>query len=102
MKTNILGTEDSLKLYNKEGVMVYWFDTNYLDPNQWDENTYDKNCRTLTINHSDGYWCKFTRDSNGFEKTYENSKGERRGFDIPEFTIEQLVEKLGINFKLIK
>jgi hypothetical protein len=101
MKKNILGTEKDLKLYNKDGVIVYFFDKNYTDPNQWDETTYDKNGRKLTINHSTGYWCKFTRDSYGKELTYENSYGDKRGFDIPEFTMEQLVEQLG-NFKLIK
>ena len=101
MKNNILGTTDSLELYNKEGKMVYWFDTNYLDPNEWDETTYDKNGRILTINHSTGYSSKYTRDSEGKELTYENSDGDKTGFDLPEFTMEQLVFIVEY-FKLIK
>jgi hypothetical protein len=104
MKTNILGTEDSLNLYNKEGKMVYFFDTNSPDPNKWYEITYDKNGCTLTFIDSDKYWIIYTRDSQGNELTFEDSYGKRRGFDIPEFTMEQLVEKvikeLG-DFKLI-
>jgi hypothetical protein len=102
MKTNILGTEKDLRLYNKEGKMVYWFDTDYPDPNFWEEVTYDKNGCTLTFINSNGYSSKFTRDSDGNEKTYKNSLGTKRGFDLPEFTMKQLVEKVGINFKLIK
>jgi hypothetical protein len=101
MKNNILGTKDSLRLYNKEGKPVYCFDKNYKDPDFWDETTYDKNGRTLTFINSDGYSYKCTRDSKGKELTFENSDGDRRGFDIPELTMEQLVEQLG-NFKLIK
>jgi hypothetical protein len=102
MKTNILGTTETLRLYNKAGKAIYEFDTDYTDPDSWDETTFDGKGRVLTVIHSTGYWCKYTRDSYGKELTYENSYEERRGFDIPEFTMEQLVEKLGINFKLIK
>jgi hypothetical protein len=102
MKTNILGTEDSLKLYDKAGKAIYEFDKHYLYPNYWNETTYDKNSRVLTILNSAGFWCKYTRDSDGNQLTYEDSNGVKRGFDLPEFTMEQLVEKLGINFKLIK
>ena len=102
MKTNILGTEDSLRLYNKKGEIVYWFDANHSESDFWNETTYDKNGYILTYIDSDGYWVKYTRDSDGNELTYEDSKGDKRGFDIPEFTMEQVVEKLGINFKLIK
>jgi YD repeat-containing protein len=105
MKTNILGTEETLNLYNKEGGKVYEFDTDYPDPNKWDETTYDKNGRVLTFINKYGFCVKYTRDSYGNELTYENSDGERRGFDLPEFTREQLIKKviqeLG-NFKLIK
>lgn len=117
---NILGTTENLNLYNKEGVMVYEF---YTDSSEfWYEYTYDSNDNILTFKNSDGYSCEYTYDSNGKELTYKNSSGfsyERtrdingkeltfkdsngvtRGFDIPEYTMEQLVEKLG-NFKIKK
>ena len=75
---NILGTTENLELFNKEGKMVYEFE-----------------------NESNGNWYEYTRDSNGKELTYKDSNGITRGFDIPEYTMEQLVEKLG-NFKIKK
>ena len=36
-----------------------------------------------------------------FDVAYKDSNGIERGFNIPEFTMEQVVEKIG-NFKLIK
>ena len=98
---NILGNKKDLEFYNKDGVMVYEFHT-YSDGSYFYEHTYDKNGIILTYKNSDGpFWFKWTRDDEGNELTYENSKGTKRGFDTPEFTMEQLVKKLG-NFKLIK
>jgi YD repeat-containing protein len=118
---NILGTTEDLELFNKEGRMVYEFkkDSNgysseytrysngnlltYKDSNGFScESTYDSNGRDLTYKNSNGYWYEYTRDSNGNELTYKDSDGETRGFDIPEYTMEQLVEKLGYNFKIKK
>ena len=117
---NIQGENKSLELFNKEGVRVYWYCT-YSD-GSWDERTFDKKGNELTLKNSNGYWYEYTydekenqltyKDSKGFwcERTYndkgnvltfKNSKGIKRGFDIPEYTMEYLVEKLG-NFKLIK
>jgi len=75
---NALETTENLKLYTKEGIMVYEF-----------------------YKSSNGYWFKNTYDEKGNELTYEDSYGRRIGFDIPEYTMEELVEKLG-NFKLKK
>jgi hypothetical protein len=50
---------------------------------------------------SDGYSSEYTYDSNGKELTFKDSDGIKRGFDIPEYTMEELVEKLG-NFKIKK
>lgn len=75
---NILGTTENLELFNKEGKLVYEF------------------CKD-----SDGFSYECTYDSNGNKLTYKNSNGVTRGFDIPEYTMEQLVEKLG-NFKIKK
>ena len=75
---NILGKTEDLVLYNKEGKRVYAFTT-----------------------LSNGYSGESTYDSNGKELTYKDSTGVSIGFDIPEYTMEQLVEKLG-NFKIKK
>ena len=75
---NILGTTENLELFNKEGKLVYEFE-----------------------NESNGSRYERTYDSNGNELTYKDSNGITRGFDIPEYTMQQLVEKLG-NFKIKK
>jgi len=67
----------------------------------WFEYTRDSNGNDLTYKDSDRFWYECTYDSNGNELTYKDSNGETRGFDIPEYTMEQLVEKLG-NFKIKK
>ena len=96
---NVLGNKEDLKFYNEEGVKVYEFCTlSYTDSYEY---TYDKNGIILTSKNSTGYWSKRTRDEKGNELTYENSYGTKRGFNVSEFTMEQLVKKLG-NFKLIK
>jgi hypothetical protein len=75
---NILGTTEKLELFDKDGRRVYAF------------------CKD-----SNGFSFEYTRDSYGNELTYKNSDGVTRGFDIPEYTMEELVEKLG-NFKIKK
>lgn len=121
---NILGKEENLELYNKEGKLVYEYYV-YSNGNSV-EKTYDSKGNILTYKNSKGFSYEYTRDSFGNELTYENSKGYsskytrdsvgkeltfedsndvRRGFDIPEYTMEELVEilkeKLG-NFKIKK
>jgi len=65
------------------------------------EYTYDLKGNELIYKNSKGTWYEYTRDSNGNELTFKNSKGVSRGFDIPEYTMEELVSKLG-NFKIKK
>jgi YD repeat-containing protein len=96
---NKFGRKGDLKLYNKYGVLIYKYTTNSKGIST--EITYDKNRRILTYRTSNGFSSEYTRDEEGKALTYKNSHGEREGFDIPEFTMEQLVEKIG-NFKLIK
>ena len=117
---NIQGEDKDLELYDKEGVRVYDYyknsDSSWLEctfdekgnklthknsNGSWYEYTYDEKGNRLTYKNSKGYWYEYTYNEKGNELTYRNSKGAKRGFDIPEYTMENLVEKLG-NFKLIK
>ena len=117
---NIQGENKDLKFYNKEGIKVYnyytyssgsWFECTYDKKGSiltfkdsdgyWFERIYDEKGNKLTSKDSKGYWYKYTYDEKGNELTYENSEGTKIGFDIPEYTMKDLVEKLG-NFKLIK
>ena len=75
---NIQGENKSLELFNKEGVLVYWY-----------------------YAYSTGYWEERTFDEKGNTLTYKDSYCIKTGLYIPEYTMENLVEKLG-NFKLIK
>lgn len=117
---NILGQTEDLSLYNKEGKKVYIFIVNSDNISyEWtydsngnvltcknshgfsSESTYDSNSNVLTYKDSNGFSSEYTYDSNGKELTYKNSNGVSRGFDIPEFTMDELVAKLG-NFKIKK
>jgi YD repeat-containing protein len=128
---NILGTTENLELFNKYGKRVYEFikdsdgntheRTYYLSGYSYErtydsngniltfknsdgfryEYTYDSNGNILTFKNSNGFSYEFTYNSNGKELTYKDSNGVTRGFDIPEYTMEELVEKLG-NFKIKK
>lgn len=70
---NILGKEENLELFNKEGKLVYEF---CKDSDGFTfECTYDSNGKELTFKDSDGFWTESTYDSNGNELTYKNSKG---------------------------
>ena len=66
----------------------------------WRESTYDDNGNELTYKNSKGYRRERTFDEKGNELTYKNSDGVMRGFDIPEYTIEELKEMLGKEFKI--
>lgn len=96
---NILGTTEDLRFYNKEGVEVYYFHT--YSNGESCERSYDKNGYTLTYKNSNNNSYEYTRDENGKELTFKDSFGEMRGFYIPEFTMEELTQKLG-NFKIKK
>ena len=96
---NIQGTEENLELFNDNGKQVYEYFKNSKGYRY--EYTYDSNGNVLTYKDSDGYWYEYTRDSQGNELTFKNSNGVTRGFDIPEYTMEELVNKLG-NFKIKK
>lgn len=117
---NALGKEEDLKLYNKNGDLVYkfykdfdgfWYERTYddkgneltvkLSTGYWCERTYDDKGNQLTFKDSNGDWSESTYDDKGKELTYKNSKGESRGFNIPEYTMEQLTQMIG-NFKIKK
>ena len=96
---NILGKDKNLELFNEQGKKVYLY---YKDSaGCWRECTYDDNGNALTYKNSDGYWHEYTYDEKGNELTFKDSRGVTRGFEIPEYTMEELVNKIG-NFKIKK
>ena len=92
----------------------------------WCKKEYDDKGNLIYFENSNGYWCKTEYDDNGNEIYFENSKGnwtkteyddkgnliyfedsdgyitDNRPKSIPEYTMEELVIKLGHNFKIKK
>jgi hypothetical protein len=82
----------------------------------WSEYTYDENGNLLTCKDLRGGWYEITYDENGNKLTYKDSygnykiKGEfvtKEEFEAfingtLEYTMEELVAKLGYNFKIKK
>ena len=97
---NALGEFKDLDLFDKDGNKIYSFITHL--NGDWSKRTYNSKGNTLTFEDSDGFWYKCTYDLEGNQLTHEDSDGERKGFDIPEFTMEEVVEKIGYNFKIKK
>jgi len=94
---NILGTTDSLELLHKNGELGYDY---FNDSGDWEESTYDDNGKERTYKNSAGYSWECTYDDNGNERTYKDSDGVMRGFDTPEYTMEEIKEMLGKEFKI--
>jgi uncharacterized protein RhaS with RHS repeats len=95
--------EDSYGNWNKSTYDLNGNQLTFEDSNgNWDKSTYDSNGNEVFSENQDGCWWKRTYDTNGNELTFENSNGRKRGFDIPEFTMEELVKKIGHNFKIKK
>jgi len=90
---NIQGTTKYLELFNKDGKRVYRFGTNISGDNY--ECTYDEKGNELTYKNSYGYY--------GI-KEKQVTKEEYEAFinGIPEYTMEELINKLGHNFKIKK
>jgi len=96
---NILGTQKDLELFNKASQRVYCY---YKDSTGYSyEETYDERGNKLTFKNSEGHIWESTYDERGNELTFKNSNGVTQGFGIPEYTMEELVAKLG-NFKIKK
>jgi hypothetical protein len=71
----------------------------------WYKQEFDKNSNKIYYETSNGYWLKQEFDKNNNQIYYENSYGEitdNRPKSTPEFTMEELVEKLGYDFKIKK
>ena len=96
-----LGSEDTeIVLYHKNGKKALYYANQ--KSGWWFEDTYDTNGVILTGRDSDGTWIKYTRAEDGEELTYEDSLGNKRGFDIEEMTMEQVCKALGKTIKITK
>jgi len=65
----------------------------------------DANNNIIYYETSNGFWCKKEYDANNNEIYYEDADGDivdNRPKIIPECTMEELVSKLGFDFKIKK
>jgi hypothetical protein len=115
-------TEFPFRIKDKNNNQIYFEDSE----GYWWKREFDKNNNEIYFEDSDGYWVKREYDSNNNKIYYENPDGfwEKREFDknnneiyyedsngyiidkrpksTPEYTMEELVAKLGYNFKIKK
>jgi hypothetical protein len=85
--------------YDKNNNEIYWETSN----GYWIKREYDKNNNEIYWETSNGYWIKREYDKNNNEIYIENSKGyiiHKRPKTIPEFTMEELIAKVGFEFKI--
>ena len=71
----------------------------------WAKREYDKNNNEIYYENSHGNWYKHEFDKNNNEIYYESSYGtitDKRPNPTPEYTMEELIAKLGYNFKIKK
>jgi hypothetical protein len=88
--------------WDDKGNEIYFEDSDgYWEKKEWDDKGKD-----IYFEDSDGYWEKREWDDKGKEEIYfENSDGyidDKRPKPVPEYTMEELVDKLGHNFKIKK
>jgi hypothetical protein len=94
-------TDFPFEIKNKNNNKIYWEDsTGY-----WCKQEFDGNNNQIYCETSNGYWCKREFNKNNNLIYCEDSSGyiiDNRPKTTPEFTMEELVEKLGYNFKIKK
>jgi hypothetical protein len=87
--------------YNDNGKQIYFEHSDGL----WWKSKYDDKGNQIYFENSNGYWSKYEYDDKGNPIYNENSDGyimDNRPKSIPEYTMEELINKLGYNFKIKK
>jgi hypothetical protein len=91
----------SKREYDSNNNEIYYEDSY----DYWVKREYDSNNNKIYYENPDGFWEKREFDKNNNEIYYEDSNGyiiDKRPKPTPEFTMEELVAKLGYNFKIKK
>ena len=87
--------------FDKNNNEIYWEDSYSF----WVKREFDKNNNKIYYENPDGFWEKREFDKNNNEIYYEDSNGyiiDKRPKSTPEYTMEELVAKLGFEFKIKK
>ena len=92
-----LGVEDfSFTIKDSRRKTIYFENSD----GSWHKSKYDAQGNEIYFENSKGDWVKREYDSNRNRIYYEDSKGHiEDNRNLPEYTMEELVEKIG-NFKL--
>ena len=94
-------TEFPFEIRDKKGNLIYF---EYLN-GYWYKREYDSNNNEIYYEFSNGYWSKREYDSNNNLIYFESANGEiidNRPKPIPEFTMQELIAKVGFEFKIKK
>lgn len=87
--------------YDDNGNQIYYETSD----GYWAKTEYDDKENQSYFEDSDRYWVKREWDNKGNQIYYEDSFGRivnDRPKPVPEYTMEELVDKLGHNFKIKK
>ena len=86
--------------YDSKNNIIYYEDSN----GYWSKREFDKNNNEIYWEDLNGYWAKKEWDSTGLIY-FEDSNGEiidNRPKTTPEYTMEELIAKVGYEFKIKK
>jgi hypothetical protein len=86
---------------DRNGNQIYYEDSNGF----WVKREWNENGKQIYYEDSHKHWYEAEYDWKGNLVYYLNSNGEIRDYrpkPKPEYTMEQLIEKLGEDFKLVK
>lgn len=92
-------TDFPFEIKDKNNNRIYYEDSNGF----WYKQEFDSNNNEIYYENSSGYWVKLEFDSNNNETYHENLYGtikDKRPKPIPEFTMEELIAKVGFEFKI--
>ena len=87
--------------FDKNNNEIYYETSN----GYWEKREFDTNNNKIYYETSDGGWWKREFDKNNNRIYFENSNGtirDNRPNSTPEFTMEELIAKLGFDFKIKK
>ena len=93
--------EFPFEIKDKNNNLIYIENSN----GYWCKREYDSNNNIIYYEDSSGYWLKREFDKNNNEIYWEESNGyiiDNRPKSTPEFTMEELIAKVGFEFKIKK
>lgn len=89
------------EIRDKNNNQIYWEDSE----GYWCKREFDSNKNLIYREDSNGYWYKREYDKNNNQIYWENSEGiiiDNRPKSTPEYTMQELIAKVGFEFKIKK